>query len=127
MYDYKTLNFHRQYDVSRDSYDLWIIAQDNQIMGSQDRLFLNPLTWTRVKAGVMPKEPMAPSVSDPSRYGADPVEGPDLPVATFLQSIMDFAWEQGMRPKGFDERATEPQLAALRYHLEDMRKLAKVK
>ncbi len=38
-----------------------------------------------------------------------------------LQSIMDTAWENGMRPTGFTDVKNET--AAIRYHLEDMRKL----
>lgn len=41
-----------------------------------------------------------------------------------LQAIMDAAWEAGMRPRGFKDHTNE--LTAVRYHLEDMRKLAKV-
>lgn len=42
----------------------------------------------------------------------------------FLQAAMDAGWEMGLRPKGFGDHANE--MTAVRYHLEDMRKLAKV-
>lgn len=42
----------------------------------------------------------------------------------FLQSLMDCGWEAGLRPTGFSDHTNE--LTAVRYHLEDMRKLAKV-
>lgn len=45
-------------------------------------------------------------------------------VDGFLQAAIDAAWEMGMRPKGFADHTSE--LKATRYHLEDMRVLAKV-
>lgn len=46
-------------------------------------------------------------------------------VTGFLQAALDAAWEHGLRPKGFADHSNE--LTAVRYHLEDMRTLAKVK
>ncbi len=43
----------------------------------------------------------------------------------FLRAVMDAAWENGIRPTGFKDHTKE--LTAVRYHLEDMRLLAKVK
>lgn len=43
-------------------------------------------------------------------------------VKGFMQAVMDAAWEEGMRPTGFADVKNE--IAAVRYHLEDMRKLA---
>lgn len=43
-------------------------------------------------------------------------------VTGFLQSVIDAAWEDGMRPSAAKD-ATE-ELKAVRYHLEDMRSLA---
>ena len=43
-------------------------------------------------------------------------------VKGFMQAVMDAAWEDGMRPTGFADVKNE--IAAVRYHLEDMRKLA---
>ena len=45
-------------------------------------------------------------------------------VRDFMQAILDEAWSHGMRPKSFEEHTNE--LKAVRYHLEDMRKLTKV-
>jgi hypothetical protein len=39
----------------------------------------------------------------------------------FLQAMMDAAWERGLKPAGY--RNDNPQLDAIKYHLEDMRKL----
>ena len=43
----------------------------------------------------------------------------------FLRAIMDTAWEAGLRPTGFADHTNE--LKATRFHLEDMRLLAKVR
>lgn len=40
----------------------------------------------------------------------------------FLQAMLDLAWTEGMRPRGFADHTNE--LTATKYHLEDMRKLA---
>jgi len=45
-------------------------------------------------------------------------------VESFLQAAMDCGWELGLRPKGAKDMTNE--LTAVRYHLEDMRTLAKV-
>lgn len=42
----------------------------------------------------------------------------------FLQAFMDAAWEQGIRPVGLEDHTNE--LKATKFHLEDMRLLAKV-
>jgi len=41
-----------------------------------------------------------------------------------LQALVDAAWEQGIRPKGSED--THGELKATKFHLEDMRTLAKV-
>lgn len=46
-------------------------------------------------------------------------------VTGFLSAAMQAAWDLGMRPKGFADHSNE--LTAVRYHLEDMRLLAKVR
>lgn len=43
----------------------------------------------------------------------------------FLQAMVDAAWNVGIRPSGVKD--LEGTLGAVRFHLEDMRKLAKVK
>lgn len=52
-------------------------------------------------------------------------------VTNFLQSALQSAWDLGMRPAGYEDArgeiaAVKGQLAAVRDHLSDMRKLAKV-
>lgn len=46
-------------------------------------------------------------------------------VRDFLQAALDCAWKLGLRPGGIKDHTDE--LAAVRYHLEDMRVLAKLK
>lgn len=43
-------------------------------------------------------------------------------VMDFLQAAADAAWEQGIRPSQSKDMTNE--VAAVRYHLEDMRKIA---
>lgn len=45
-------------------------------------------------------------------------------VREFLQACVDEAWSLGMRPKNFE--AASQELKAVRDHLQDMRRLAKV-
>ncbi len=45
-------------------------------------------------------------------------------VTNFLQEALECAWGLGMRPRGYGDVAGE--LKATKYHLEDMRALAKV-
>lgn len=46
-------------------------------------------------------------------------------VDDFLRAIMDVAWDAGIRPTGVEDHTNE--LKATRFHLEDMRLLAKVR
>lgn len=48
----------------------------------------------------------------------------DMDGRAFLQAMLDAAWELGLRPEGYENHTNE--LKAVRYHLEDMRTLAKV-
>lgn len=56
--------------------------------------------------------------------GSQQVIPPDE-VEEFLRACMDAAWELGLRPTGFKDHTNE--LTAVRYHLEDMRYLVKVR
>lgn len=75
----------------------------------------NPPTFTKLTPG-MPFD--SPTLS------THITEGPSGDPRDFLQAALDAAWELGLRPKGFADVANE--IAAVRYHLEDMRKLAKL-
>lgn len=63
-------------------------------------------------------EPVEPNtiVDTPSFTGTYPDD-----VEDFLRSIMDAAWEMGIRPTGFKEQTDT--LTATKKHLEDMRSL----
>jgi hypothetical protein len=61
-----------------------------------------------------------------AEYDGQPsYEGRGDDVTGFLQAALEAAWDRGLRPTGFADFKNE--IAAVRYHLEDMRKLAKVK
>ena len=73
------------------------------------------------------------TMRETSPFGSFPVPSSDSPLTAFgcdmhseidllLQAIMDCAWQRGLRPKKLDPSAGE--LAAVKAHLEDMRKLA---
>ncbi len=49
----------------------------------------------------------------------------DHSVQAFLQSALDAAWEQGLRPTGHHDHTNE--LAAVRAHLDDMRTIVGTK
>ncbi len=64
-------------------------------------------------------------VAKKTRHGEPLPMVPCEDAEGFMQAILDAAWEAGLRPEGFADHKNE--LTAVRYHLEDMRKLAKVK
>jgi hypothetical protein len=64
-----------------------------------------------------------PLVFKPHMLGT--VTDPVVPTGDgddFLQTVLDHAWDIGMRPTGFGD--TTREVSALRAHLEDMRHLA---
>lgn len=74
---------------------------------------VRPLTLEVVDPGLLVDAPTLDGTWE-SNFG---VEG-------FMQAALDAAWEMGLRPTGFADHTNE--LKAVRYHLEDMRALAKV-
>ena len=68
--------------------------------------------------GSWPREQSAMTDQGGVMYHGGDIEG-------FLRAAMDAAWEMGLRPKGFEDHTSE--LKATRYHLEDMRLLAKTR
>lgn len=79
--------------------------------------FVGPLTLVTVPAGA-PYD--TPTMSETREDQEDAVGD----VTGFLQAAMDEAWRLGMRPRAYADFNNE--LKAVRYHLEDMRALAKV-
>jgi hypothetical protein len=107
--------FHR-YDITDDSFQLFARLVDH----TGQRWAVNPLELTKVGHGVPAKPTMSTTRNDREDGIGDDING-------FLQAAMDVAWEIGIRPTGADYTNANSEIAAVRYHLEDMRKLAKVK
>lgn len=83
------------------------------------RSVVQPLELGLVSEGLV----TAPCASETREQQQD---GPGL-VTGLLQAMLDQAWAMGMRPAGYDAKDQGAELAAVRYHLEDMRLLAKVR
>jgi hypothetical protein len=102
-----------RYNLNSDGHDLYVAWR-----GQDRKVHAVSLAFTET-AGL----PMdAPTIGDAAGWTSEGVGGDSR---GFLQCIMDAAWELGLRPKRLAEHQSE--LAAVRFHLEDMRKLAKVK
>lgn len=81
------------------------------------RSYVKPITVEAVDGGLAYNTPTLQESSEDQADGVGDVTG-------FLQAALDAAWELGMRPKAYADHTNE--LKAVRYHLEDMRALAKV-
>lgn len=95
----------------------------------QDRLFLACKEFngkTRIAAPLTLMDIAAGELAQPTMYDSlEAVQDGFPTVRDFMQAVLDEAWAHGLRPKSFESH--ENELTAVRYHLEDMRKLAKVK
>ncbi len=97
---------YTKYDPMRVAYEVYLFHEDHH-----GRSVVKDMTFEKLdRHGLITGGPR-PSV---------PYENAE----DFLQSVLDAAWEVGLRPKGHADHTNE--LTAVRYHLEDMRKLAKV-
>lgn len=47
----------------------------------------------------------------------------EMDVKAFLQAAMNAGWQMGLKPSQFNEKDERPHMDALKYHLEDMRRL----
>lgn len=102
--------FVEHYDPGLDELQLHLRLVDH----SGTRWAVEPFVFTNVREAA---RRIAPSLSTgPGETAAD--------INGFLQAALDAAWERGLRPAGYADHKNE--LTAVRYHLEDMRKLAKV-
>lgn len=107
--------FHR-YEVASDAFQLHVRYEDH----AGHRYLVKPMEVEAIVPG--------------QAFAAEPMMGPAAgtwgsatptdDVRGFLQAALEAAWEIGLRPKGFADSGNE--LKAVRYHLEDMRALAKV-
>lgn len=80
--------------------------------------FVAPLIVTTLPTGAAADMPTLAENREETEDGLGDVTG-------FLQAALDAAWEQGLRPTTYADHTNE--LKAVRYHLEDMRLLAKVR
>lgn len=110
---------------------VWRFAHDYQSWSDAERLFITRVGLDGKKLIVKPFvfEEIERGVShDVASLETTRIELEDGlgSVTEFLQAAMDCAYARGLRPTGapLDSSA---ELSAVRYHLEDMRKLAKVK
>lgn len=107
----------------------WKFFLDFQPWSGNSRLFVLHNTWDRKRRllapAVLVDAPVGLSKDDDRAFLGQTIEQRDDglgDVDQFLQAALDCAWEAGMRPRGFKDHTNE--LTAVRYHLEDMRKLA---
>lgn len=114
--------FRANYVAHMDEFELYIRYQDKP--GREGFSYVLPLALQRLQEGESYNVPTMRDYPDLKTAKEDDVPQA-LDVRAFLQAAMDCAWEMGMRPIGAADATQE--LAAVRYHLEDMRKLAKVK
>lgn len=110
MSEWKFYIDHKDWGDVRDLYIIKIHQGD----GGPQRYIAKPLELQLVPAGQIVDEP---TMREFGSEGSGDVTG-------YLQAAMDAAWEAGLRPKGLEDQRNE--LKAVRYHLEDMRTLAKV-
>ncbi|KKL84524.1 hypothetical protein LCGC14_1963900 [marine sediment metagenome] len=94
------------YDPSGDGHSLIVIRADH--LG---RSFVKSMVLEKISEGVSVVPDIQPFI-------------PHHEVPDFLRAMMDAAWEIGLRPSGYEDHANE--LSAVRDHLADMRKLAKI-
>ena len=108
----------------------WSFFTDYQVWSDSLRLFaryvdhqgkshvVKPLSFAEIERGHAYSTPTL-GLSDFGTFDETPQD-----VKGFLQAAMDAAWEFGLRPAKFADATNE--LKATRYHLEDMRRIAKV-
>lgn len=99
-----------QYNVGIDGYTV-AVCEENPYENS--RSFLTSIEFTKFSKGeLVPRETVELFGGD---FGGERAR-------EFLQAMMNAAWEIGIRPSSAQDQRNE--LAAVRYHLEDMRKIA---
>ena len=96
------------YDIQTDRFLTAIRYTDHE----GRRWVAKPMEWAPV------------GVDAPKTSLSTPHDGVEPSGRDFLQAALDVAWEIGLRPDGYQDHTNE--LKATRYHLEDMRALAKV-
>lgn len=94
-----------------------VVMRRDQPMGKSQRYAVAPPTLIPLKELEKYDVPTLEESHEDRQDNIGDVQG-------FLQAIVDVAWENGIRPAGLADQSNE--LSAVRYHLEDMRKIAKV-
>lgn len=100
----------RPWDASRRLFIRW-----NEYRGSGS--FVAPMQRATAEPGALYDTPTLSETREDHEDNLGDVTG-------FLQAALDAAWSLGMRPAGFADHTNE--LAAIRAHLDDMRRLAKI-
>lgn len=109
--------FYHRYEVASDAFTLYMRHEDH----NGRRSLVVPMQMEVIVPGS--KFSGLPTMGPrPGDWQSESVPTDD--IRGFLQAALDQAWELGLRPKGVTDNTDE--LAAVRYHLEDMRALAKV-
>lgn len=110
--------FHHRYEPATDAFVVYMLHTDH----NGRRSLALPLQMEALTPGESFKG--LPTLgANPGTWGD--MSNPAEDVNGFLQAALDTAWEMGLRPNGYTDNSSE--LSAVRYHLEDMRTLAKVK
>lgn len=110
--------FYHRYDIASDAFAVFMRYTDTNGKIS----LVTPLQMEMITPG-QPYNGLPTLGPKPGEWGDG--GSPTYDVNGFLQAALDTAWEIGLRPKGFADNASE--ISAVRYHLEDMRLLAKVR
>lgn len=113
--------FSAQYAAHMDGYELFVRFQDAP--GRAGFAYVAPLELRRIEDGGMYSTPTLSDFSD-TRIAREDGLAVACDVQAFMQAALDEAWRMGLRPAAFSD--TTQELSAVRYHLEDMRKLAKM-
>ncbi len=102
-----TYKVHTRYEAMSDSTEIVVVRRDSLDKRS---VMLPP------RFDVLPA---TAAINESQRWALE-----DSDARDFMQAMLGAAWEMGLRPAGFEDHTNE--LTAVRYHLEDMRTLAKV-
>ena len=100
-----------RYNINNDARELFVCRNGSEAAHQAGRYFAVGFQWEHVPLGKSGGD-LRPLCG--ASWGDD--------GAAFLQAMLDVAWEAGLRPASFKDHTNE--LTAVRYHLEDMRKLA---
>lgn len=113
-----TPHVYLERDWSTDDVSLWVYFRERG-SATQTWAIDMALVQTPIETSVKNNPGIRPLITD-TRVMRDDSLG-------LLRKIFEALWADGMRPSDFNAKDHANELTAVRYHLEDMRKLAKVK